>query len=60
MGGTFPICPFCKKECAWGGIKYHIKAKHPNKYKNWIDSGQLPYWRYDDNGELRQYDSSTT
>jgi len=54
MGGTMPICPFCKKECAYSGVKDHIRDKHPDKYKEWINFGQLPYWRYDDEGNLRR------
>ena len=57
MGGTMPICPFCIKLLNNGGIKDHIRAKHENKYKEWIDLGQLPYWRYHKNGELIDYDS---
>ena len=53
MGGTAPICPFCKKQCAWGGVKDHIKVKHPNEYKGWIEADQPPYWRYDEEGKLR-------
>lgn len=48
MGGTAPFCPFCRKECAIGGVKDHIKAKHPEEYDKWIKDGQLPYWRYSD------------
>lgn len=54
MGGTAPICPFCRKECAYSGIKDHVKAKHPDRYKKWIDSGQKPYWMYDNNGKLTE------
>jgi len=53
MGGTLPICPFCKKECATSGVKDHIKAKHPDKYVMWLNHGQLSYWQYDNSGELR-------
>lgn len=53
MGGTAPVCPFCKKMCAAGGVKDHIKAKHPDRYGQWIRDGQPPYWRYDEQGELR-------
>lgn len=56
MGGTAPYCPFCHKLCAGGGVKDHIKVKHPERYKQWITDGQLPYWRYDDDGELKKYD----
>lgn len=50
MGGTAPICPFCKKSL--NCVKDHIKAKHPDKYLQWIKDGQKPYWMYNDNGEL--------
>lgn len=53
MGGTHPICPFCRKECRNGGVKNHIKKKHPDKYDKWIKDGQMPYWLYDDKGELK-------
>lgn len=49
MGGTAPYCPFCGKLCSF--VKDHIKAKHPDEYKEWIDNGQKPYWMYK-NGEL--------
>jgi len=52
MGGTAPVCPFCKKLCAYGGVKDHIKAKHPDKYKSWISYGCLPYFMYDESGNL--------
>lgn len=52
MGGTASICPFCRKECAYGGVKDHVKAKHPEKVKEWFASGQPPYWRYNEHGEL--------
>ena len=54
MGGTAPICPFCRKECADGGVKDHVKTKHPDKYKLWINYGQKPYWMYNKDGELRK------
>lgn len=54
MGGTAPYCPFCHKLCASSGLKDHIKVKHPDQYHKWINFGQLPYWRYDDNGNLRE------
>jgi len=53
MGGTLPICPFCRKECNSSGVKDHIKAKHPEKVKEWIAQGQPPYWRYDKEGNLK-------
>ena len=53
MGGIAPICPFCRKELSIGGVKDHIKAKHPNKYKEWINLGQPPYWRYHKDGEIK-------
>ena len=53
MGGTLPICPFCKKLLNKGGIKDHIKIKHADKYKQWIENNCPPYWMYDDNGLLR-------
>ena len=53
MGGYAPVCPFCKKMCTNGGVKDHIKAKHLDKYPSWLNHGMLPYWQYDDNGELR-------
>lgn len=53
MGGTMPICPFCKKECAYSGVKDHVKAKHPERYPLWILDGQLSYWMYDEDGKLR-------
>ena len=53
MGGTSPICPFCRKHCSYGGVKDHIKVKHPEKYKDWIELGQPPYWRYDMEGNFR-------
>lgn len=53
MGGTLPICPFCKKELSNTGLKDHIKAKHPGRYPIWRDNGMLPYWMYNDNGELK-------
>lgn len=52
MGGTLPVCPFCRKLCANGGIKDHVKAKHPDRYPSWILSGQKPYWMYNDHGIL--------
>lgn len=53
MGGTAPICPFCKKECNRGGVKDHIRAKHVNEYEEWIKLGQPPYWHYDENGKYK-------
>ena len=53
MGGTAPICPFCRKGLNYGGVKDHIKAKHSDEYKKWIDNGQKPYWMYHKDGELR-------
>ena len=53
MGGTMPYCPFCGRLLV--SVKDHIKAKHPDKYKQWILDGQQPYWKYDDNGELKSY-----
>jgi hypothetical protein len=50
MGGTAPICPFCGKHCAGGGVKDHVKAKHPEDYKQWISDGQKPYWMYRSGG----------
>lgn len=54
MGGTAPICPFCKKELNWGGVKPHIKIKHPERYKEYIDRGQPPYFLWDDEGNFRE------
>lgn len=49
MGGTAPVCPFCKKLLKdVGGIKPHVKIQHPDKYAEWIQNGQQPYWRYTD------------
>lgn len=45
MGGTAPICPFCKKLCNQGGVKDHVKAKHPDKYLEWIRNGMYHYWQ---------------
>jgi hypothetical protein len=56
MGGTAPICPFCRKECASGGIKDHVWAKHQDRFTAWINFGQLPYWRYDPDGGLLNFD----
>lgn len=53
MGGTAPICPFCRKETRNGGVKEHIKKKHPEKYILWIRDGQKPYWMYNKKGELQ-------
>jgi hypothetical protein len=53
MGGTAPICPFCRKHCEQGGVKDHIRMTHPLDYPKWISDDQPPYWRYDDNGQLR-------
>jgi len=53
MGGTLPICPFCRKQCADGGVKDHVRAKHPLQYRPWIIFGQRPYWQYDERGLLR-------
>lgn len=47
MGGTAPVCPFCHKWCNAGGVKDHVRAKHPDKYAEWVRDGQLPYWMYD-------------
>ncbi len=55
MGGTMPICPFCRKHLNLGGVKDHIKAKHPDRYQQWIKDGFPTYWRYDDSGNLRDY-----
>lgn len=54
MGGTLPICPFCRHLCNSGGLKYHIKAKHIDEYTKWIINGCPAYWRYNDNGLLRE------
>ena len=54
MGGTAPICPFCRRECAVSGVKDHIKIKHPEKYWDWINLGKPPYWQYNEDGELRK------
>lgn len=55
MGGTLPICPFCKKQFSCGmSVKQHIKAKHIDKYKQWIKDGGMPYWMYNEFGELRK------
>lgn len=48
-----PYCPFCGKLCATGGIKDHIRAKHDDRFKEWVNHGQLPYWRYDNDGNLK-------
>jgi hypothetical protein len=53
MGGTSPVCPFCRKLCAAGGVKDHVKVKHPEQYTKWVKLGQLPYWHYDEDGELK-------
>lgn len=53
MGGTAPICPFCRKGLNGGGVKDHIKMKHPDKYREWVDKGMKPYWMYHKDGELR-------
>lgn len=52
MGGTAPICPFCKKRLNQGGVKDHIKSIHFGKYKQYIKDGQPQYWRYDNDGNL--------
>lgn len=52
MGGRAPVCPFCKKLCNDGGVKDHIKAKHPDKYQQWIKDECPPYFLYNDKGEL--------
>ena len=54
MGGRLPICPFCQKYLPNGGIKDHVKAKHTERYREWIDDDQPPYWRYDEEGNLRR------
>jgi hypothetical protein len=51
MGGTAPICPFCHKLLSC--IKDHVRAKHPNRYPDWIAAGQPPYWQYDSEGNLQ-------
>lgn len=51
MGGTAPICPFCRKFLAH--VQDHVKAVHPDQYQQWITDGQLPYWRYAD-GKLKE------
>lgn len=53
MGGTAPVCPFCRKHLNLGGLKDHIKVKHPDKYKQWITDGFPAYWRYNEEGELK-------
>jgi hypothetical protein len=53
MGGTAPICPFCRKQTNQSGISNHIKAKHPDKYMAWLADGCPPYWRYDLQGNLK-------
>lgn len=53
MGGTLPVCPFCRKLCNDDGVKDHVKEKHPLQYRKWIENGQKPYWLYNENGELR-------
>jgi hypothetical protein len=52
MGGTAPICPFCRKWLNLGGVKDHIKAKHPDKYEQWKKDGFLAYWRYNEVGKI--------
>lgn len=52
MGGTAPICPFCKKLLNLGGLKDHIKAKHIERYEQWKKDGFPAYWRYDNDGNL--------
>lgn len=45
MGGSAPVCPFCNKLCQSGGVKDHVRAKHPDRYVQWIADGQPPYWQ---------------
>jgi hypothetical protein len=51
VGGTAPYCPFCRKLLV--NLKAHIKAKHPERYQEWLDLGRPPYWRYDMEGNVR-------